>query len=202
MRYFTALIALVVVASVASAATTGGFTENATGTAAGVGVVNDLVINTTVDWTSAVLTVNAPGSIYQNGLGSNVAPLQAWIGVSSDLEWDTYAAGGTFSTASLTGPAASFTSPPAPVMDANDILVTFYTDATNNTGSVDLARVTIDSAFTGGSWSALIYNADSAGTPALELSGTIVNGALVPEPASMLIMAIGGIGVLARRRRK
>ncbi len=203
MRYIATLIALVAVASVASAAMTGGFSENTTGSAALSGyTVYDLVINTDVDWTSCILTVNAPGSIYQNGLGANFAPLSAWIGVAPDLEWDTYAAGGSFSTASVSGPAASFTSPPAPVMDNSNILVTFYTDATTNTGSVDLARVTLATIFTGGSWSVEIYNADSASVPAMQMGGSIVNGVWIPEPATMLIMAIGGIGVLARRRRK
>ncbi len=204
MRYITTLIALVAVASVASAAMTGGFSENTTGTAILSGyTVNDLVINTDVDWTSCILTVSGTtGQIYQNGLGANTAPLQAWIGVASDLEWDTYAAGGEFSTATSTGAAASFTTPPASVMDNDSILVTFYTDSITNTGSVDIARVTVATAFTGGTWSAKVYNADSAGTPAMEISGTIEGGVLVPEPATMLVMAIGGIGVLARRRRK
>ena len=215
MRYIATLIALVAVAGIASAAMTGGWSVNAEGTTAMPNhTVNDLVINTTLDWTSAIVSVNAPGAIYQDSFeatdpitGGPLPPPANFLAMVPSLEWDTYICGGQFSDkdpapAGTAGATASYTLPPNPICDVNDVLATFFTTTTTDIGIIELTRVTVSSAFTGGSWSIAIYDASSAEAPVLEATGTIVEGVLVPEPATMLIMAIGGIGVLARRRRK
>ena len=227
MRYIATLIALVAVASIASAAMTGTFSENTVGSALltsdtgmfdqtpGSWAVNDLVVTSDLDWTSAILYVSAPGSIFQSpngtddgvpppggtGTGGPLPPNNTFFTMVPDLEYDTYVCAGSFSVLAAMGTAAGFTTPPLPETTADELSATFFHTGVQ-TGIVELVRVSIMTSFTGGSWSIEVYDASSEDVPQIVDSGTIVDGVLVPEPATMLIMAIGGIGVLARRRRK
>ena len=237
MRYIATLIALVAVASMASAAMTGGWNYTVDPVCWGNGanghpgaeydgsytlpgyVANDLSITTTLDWTSMELIVSAPGAIYQNAANNSPSTYELPDGSTgtvygvapppssgimwspdSQMEFDSSFVVGDFSTATYTGPAAYFAG--IPVCDTNAVNVNTFTTSTADTGTFNLARITIDSNFTGGSWSLGIYDASDPNDPQVVNSGTIVDGKLVPEPVTMLIMAIGGIGVLARRRRK
>ena len=83
------------------------------------------------------------------------------------------------------------------------IRITWWTQALVETGDLDLAMVTLLEGTTG-TWSFRAFDQNSASIPSVDLSGPgyiIDNGALVPEPATMLVM-MGGLGVLLRRRRK
>ena len=214
MRKLATLIALVALTSVASAAMTGDFNKNTTGSTAisgliaGDWVVNDLVVNTTLDWTSCEITItpDANGLIYQDAMGGNAPPLEAWVGMVASLEWDTYASGGGFSTSSSTGIAPAFTddsnTPLDNIFTADKIsLVTYYTSTTNDIGTIGLFRTTLDDS-AGGSWTCNVYDAGSATIPARMLGGDIVDGVMLPEPATMLMLIGGGLGVFMRRRRK
>ena len=204
MHKLATLIALVALTSVASAAMTGGFSENTTGTAAITSYsVNDLVINTTLDWTSCelIVTPGTTGKIYQDAAGGNVPPSNVLIGYVPSLEWDTYAAAGSFSTASVTGSAPTFTT--GLVFSADAISASYFTTDTGDIGTLELARVTIDSDYTGGTWSVKLYDSDHPNyeDPALEQSGTIEDGLLIPEPVTMLMLIGGGLGLVMRRRK-
>ncbi len=227
MRNIATLIALVAMVSVASAAT-GSITylydtvipnvTNGSQGAANEWTVNQLSLDTTVDWVSSelIVTPGTTGQIYQyfyldnrgNRIDNAASAMTGDISFDGDAAtYDTFISDGLlldgttesgFSWLAPSGYSLVYTGTAA----EDTLSVIYYHVQTNNIGDLDLAQVTINENYTGGTWSFKAFDAGSASVAAYEVSGTIVNGALVPEPATMLVMAIGGIGVLARRRRK
>ena len=225
MRKLATLIALVALTSVASAAMMQEYLyditmTNITGGSQPGGVdwtVNRFKIDTTVDWTTAELVVTPTDAnqihqywyTYRDNRVDNDASISSTdIGYDGNTaRYDTFitdellvngTAVGEFSfwdydgTKVYTGAAAE-----------TEISVTFFTTATDEIGtSMYLAQVTILETCNSGTWLFNAYNADSASVPIWELSGNIVNGALVPEPATMLMLIGGGVGVFMRRRKK
>ena len=189
MRYITILIALVAFASVSSAGTVSVVSD---ANAFSGYIVNDIQFDTAgYDWLSAILEVlPTGGGIHQDPNGGNTY---------SGIEYDTYVDDGKkgwlFNEANTLAPWDYS----EVVFDTNSIGIVWYTTATDDIGVLDIARITLaDTA--GGTWRLEVYSAEGVpSVPVVSLNGTI-NGGYLPEPATILIMIGGGLGILVRRR--
>tara|TARA_R110002111_G_scaffold95747_1_gene147880 strand:+ start:266 stop:856 length:591 start_codon:yes stop_codon:yes gene_type:complete len=146
------------------------------------------------DWTGAVLRVDlTSGSFYQNGSGGNAAPSSAFIGFVPELEFDTYVGIIDDSSAGIAGGAGDLGGG-ALSLDAPQFSATWFNTATDNTGAALVANLTLtpDAA---GTWELITSFAGGQ----LRSSGVVEGGALVPEPATLALMGLGGIAALRRR---
>jgi hypothetical protein len=219
MRYLTALVLTAALAGVASAQISGEvvYTDPtpAVGTIpANTYVTNDLMATCTSDWLSAVLIVtpDAPGMIYQDGFGSDTSTgiNPAFFPMAPSMEYDSFVSNGTYGESIATadpvdqGYVKTFT--------ATSIAIAWFTTDIDDLGLLRLARITLSNQAQGdiGSWylkaTALKAGVDEQGQPlppyTWEITGYIEDGKLmVPEPATMALLGIGGLAALIRRKR-
>ena len=162
----------------------------------------DLQVTTDTDWLSAqmVLTVDNPGDIYQDSLG-NVSPLSpnpAFFPIQPSLEFDTYVSNGQLGLPVSVLAAVDF-GEPVVTFDENKLALLWFTDALTDVGTLSLARITLNGEATG-TWRIKVTAAPQGG-PVADVQGTIVGGELIPEPATLAMLSLGGL-IAARRRRR
>lgn len=193
VKFVLPVIAAGFVASSASAATSA-WSVN------GSNIVPNTVANTLTvdgegdDWTGAVLKIDlTAGTAYQNGSGGDAAPSSAFIGFVPELEFDTYVGIIDDSSAGIAGGAGDLGGG-AQSLDAPQISITWFNTDTGDTGVANVANITL-SPDAAGSWELITSFAGGQ----LQSSGTVEGGALVPEPATLALMGLGGIAALRRR---
>ena len=170
-------------------------------------VTNQLVFDTeSVDWLSAQIVVqpSATGKIYIDSMGNAPqSPNPAWFGMVPSLQYDSFvtdggALGGSVSTqtpVNLDGTEKIWTT--------DEIAMGWYTDNTDDIGTdLMLAQVTLDDDTTG-TWKLKATCEPAETGPVIwVLGGTIVDGEMIiPEPMTMGLLAVGGFGLLIRRKR-
>ena len=225
MQKLATLIALVALTSVASAATSTIVSDANSFTGY---VVNEISIDVgTSEWVTAELIVlpDANGLIYQGSYSyDNPVPpfipptitidpwasdqYQATIDYYTQLEYDSRIANGVFvqgaaesAYSTLSAPAGATKHLPTVADGTDEIRVTWYTLEITETGALDMAMVTLDDE-AGGTWSFRAFDvATGSEIACVDLSGPIVDGVLLPEPATMLMLIGGGLGLVMRRRK-
>lgn len=171
-------------------------------------VTNDISIDFTGQYTQSQLLITlTQGSIYQDGFGGDTAPNAGFIGLVPSLAFDTFV---------TLGGATTATSVDTPSFAGGAINLGGQVSKTFNTSTIDAAwfvpggttifdnnnflsaRVTLsDDAV--GTWS--YYGLGSF--PAYTASGTVSGGQLIiPEPASLVLLAAGGLTFVVRGRRR
>lgn len=183
-------------------------------------VTNDLSVFTESDWLSAVLIVvpDELDQILQYPMypydTQPVCPTLQEIEVGNPpfdpplpgLRYDTFLCNGVM------GEAFSYTDPPSGplVFDTDELGVTWYTADGDDLGELLLSRVTLKNTANGW-WSISVTASPAEFGPIVTVGpegqapiwGVIVDGEMhiVPEPATMALLVLGGLGVLVRRKR-
>ena len=156
--------------------------------------VCDMMVDTDTDWTNSRLDISlTSGAMYQHAFGSNSAPTPALVAAFPELAYDTF----------VTVPnGLDVTFAGAITMDATTIAASWADTATGNAGKWQVARITLTQD-ANGSVAGKSYDVESAGQGILFTDDwEIVEGWLcIPEPATLGLLAVGGMAVLRRRRR-
>ncbi len=157
----------------------------------------DMKVDTPSDWTNSRMDLTlTSGNLYQDAMGSDVAPNPAFFEMVSSLEWDT--------SLDVPGgfPAAVGLAGAPPYMSDTSITASWFDAVNAGPGLHKIAQITLSSdaygTITGQSW-------DMGPAPAVccppEFEFIIMDGEIVPEPATIALLAFGATVLLRRRQR-
>jgi len=211
MRYLTALVLTAALAGVASADIAGEVQSYITPDAStdalspivgGDYVTNDIVVTTDTDWLSAVVEiVLTQGSIYQHAAGGDTAPNPLFFPVYPALEYDTYVQNGAGESVGIL-PAVDY-GYAAVENGTTTYALSWNTVDTDDIGVLPLLRATLSSDAQGTWKTRITALSDDIENPyeyVME-DGSVVDGYMIPEPATMALLGIGGLAALIRRKK-
>ena len=225
MRYLTVLFITAALAGIASADITLTVTQSIPDSPTGR-VQNLISVNTTADWLSAQMIVEsadwgATSPIFNSKAGAAAPYYSEFVGYMDEgimanlfMEHDSFVTGGTdtgvdewypeqeyWVQATIGGGAVDLGGDTSASWTSTYINQAWWTDKTDDIGLTEIAQITIKDAAQG-TWK-LRATMSPAGGPYVEvLGGTIVDGVMIiPEPATMGLLLVGGLGVLIRRKR-
>lgn len=157
----------------------------------------DMKVDTPSDWTNSRMDLTlTSGNLYQNALGSDVEPNPALFAAFPDVEWDTYVT----TPGGWAAPMGIASAPP--YMTDTSITASWFGTVNDGPGIWKIARVTLSSdahgTIAGQSW-------DVGPAPAVccppEFEFIIMDGEIVPEPATVALLALGAAALLRRKPR-
>ena len=165
-------------------------------------ITQDLVVTTDTDWEQAfmIVTLDEPGGIYQDPLG-NVnpqSPNPAFFPIAPSLEFDTYVSNGVLGESVAAFGTVTFD---PLILDEDHIFISWFTDGTDDIGTLALARVTLAET-AHGTW-LFTATAASENDPTVDVpAGVVVNGEMfIPEPATLSLLTLGGLALMRRKRK-
>jgi hypothetical protein len=187
----------------------GGTAINNPGSSPGAGNLDgftsqDLTLTTTADWTATALLITlSSGQLFQEGEGFGAngitlgQPAPAGFVPLPSSEFDSYIFdphGG----AAIAG-AAGDVGGDVQQFDTAEVDISWNSAGADaaDTGTFAISRITLSNDANG--TAALAFTVAGVGS-AIVQNFVIVNGAIVPEPASLALMGLGGIAALRRRR--
>ena len=151
------------------------------------------------DWTNARLDlILTSGTLFQQPptlLGSDTEPNPALFPGFPDVEWDTYV-----TTPGGWAAPVGFAGDP-PYMGDTSITASWFDSVVGTGGLYKIAQIALSSD-AAGTITGKVYDVHNAGEGVpLPAELYIADGEIVPEPATLVLLAIGGIGALLRKRR-
>ncbi len=174
-------------------------------------VSNDITITTSGTWSQMQLITDGleAGDIFQHSFGGESPPNPALVAAFADLAFDSFLANGTTMDAATNGilaigGAVNLGGEAGKTFDSQSIDVTWGPALGQNPTDVAnwlAARITLaDTA--NGSFKLLWSDTEGTGKGIQTFEGSIVDGAMVPEPSTFLMLAVGSLGLLLLRRRR
>ena len=157
----------------------------------------DMKVDTPSDWTNSRMDLTlTSGNLYQDAMGSDVAPNPAFFGMVPSLEWDTSldVPGGYLAGVGLASAP--------PYMSDTSITASWFDTVNAGPGLHKIAQITLSSD-AGGTITGSSYDIG----PALavccppEFEFIIMGGEIVPEPAKIVLLALGAAALLRRKPR-
>ncbi len=181
----------VIAAGLASSTAFGGVVINQIDQAVVAGYqANEIVWEGGADWTSSALVVDlTSGTAYQDAFGGDAPYTPALLVPFPSVEFDTYVGIVNGVGNGIAGGAGDLGGGPLS-LNANQISVSWFNTGTDDTAAVRIGMITL-STDAAGTWKLL-----SGG---VITEGTVEGGALVPEPASLALLGLGGLAALRRR---
>lgn len=209
----SALCALALTAATASAVVTDiqvVQTDNTVGGGGATGltgwVTNDVLIDFTGQLTGVQILTSGldAGDIFQHGSGGQTAPPAGFFGFSPSLEFDTFITLGAFNsenadaTPSVAGGAVNIGGAPSATFNNQTIDIAYFPPGgtvISNRSDYPVARITLADTANG---TLTLFAADEANSAPYVFA--IVNGVVIPEPATLGLLGLGGLAMLRRRR--
>ncbi len=174
--------------------------------------VYDMIVTPTVDWEYGGLEITlTTGEFYNHAvLGRDTQPAAALFASYAALEWDTYATTPfgesvppTFVAASQFGqsPGDPDGVPPTPAPSNTFIKARWFDTGNTGPGTFKVARLTLSSDAEGTIGGVSINHNPGDMDDFVYFDGlyTITGGHIVPEPATLSLVTLGGLAVLRRR---
>ena len=170
--------------------------------------VYDLMCNTDPDWTNTVMNLTlTSGEFYQHYAGLDTEPPAFMVGLFPELAYDTYAAVPTGDPE-----IAAFTA--GRVIDTTNFKASWFDSDDDGAGNYRIARMSVTTNAEGDTGSDLepfnnlnkVYNTDPLYSGIglrfrVEVEAGEITVSVIPEPATMGLLVLGGLGVLVRKRR-
>ena len=160
-----------------------------------------------VQWLSADIIVQpgTTGAIFQSEFGSEQSASDVWRGMAGELNYDTYVSNGVHGVNVSTVYPADIGGTEK-IWTEDQLAMGWYTDETDDIGTnMELLQITLDDDLTvaKGAWQIEVTAGDPEDPDTILITnGFIEDGEMhIPEPATMGLLAIGGFGLLIRRKR-
>lgn len=152
----------------------------------------DMMVDTDTDWTNSRMDIAlTSGAMYQHALGGNAAPLAAWVALYPDLAYDTFATVPNELDPTFAG---------AITIDATTFAASWADTPVGDSGQWRVARITL-TLDANGEMTGKSYDVESAGQGINFDEYFVQDGQIVvPEPATLSVLAFGAVAMLRRRK--